>query len=273
MNAIALISIGGTVIRQDAQGRYCLNDLHKAAGAENRHRPSLWIENAGTQELIAEIAKAGIPALNSVKGGNASGTYVVKELVYAYAMWISPRFHLAVIRAYDAMVTGQAPPAANDQPKVDVMKWAEFIANGLRLEGSARVGLFQNVMKDYAPEMVRYLPAYGVDAPRLQTGQLLSSGEGCSLPTLPVTALLKEHSVKMSAKAFNEALIAHGYLERMTRINSKGAEVHYMSVTPAGQQYGKNLTSAHNPRETQPHWYIERFPALLRDIAADIKAA
>lgn len=107
--------VANTAIRQDAEGRYCLNDLHKAAGGENRHRPSLWLENQQTQELIEEIAKAGIPALaqnqpvSVVRGGSSPGTYVCKELVYAYAMWISAKFHLTVIRAFDALVTGHKP--------------------------------------------------------------------------------------------------------------------------------------------------------------------
>lgn len=103
MSNITVIS--GVEVRQDAEGRYSLNDLHKASGGENRHRPSLWAENQQVQALVSEIqSEAGIPALVSVKGGSASGTYVCKELVYAYAMWISPAFHLKVIRAYDAQV-------------------------------------------------------------------------------------------------------------------------------------------------------------------------
>ncbi|MCO7472534.1 KilA-N domain-containing protein [Stenotrophomonas maltophilia] len=104
--------MGNLQIRRDHAGRYCLNDLHQAAGLQQRHRPSRWAENAQTTELarIASI-KAGIPALVSQRGGTAPSTYAVKPLVYAYAMWISPEFHLAVIAAYDALVTGQPQPA------------------------------------------------------------------------------------------------------------------------------------------------------------------
>ena len=100
---------------QDTEGRFCLNDLHKAAGNANKHRPSLWLKNKQTLELVDEIAKAGNPALEQnqpvsvINGGNQPGIYVVKELVYAYAMWISAKFHIQVIRAYDAMINGQIP--------------------------------------------------------------------------------------------------------------------------------------------------------------------
>lgn len=100
-----LITIADVGIRVDAKGRYNLNDFHRAAGEENRHRPSIWAENQQARDLATEIAKetgkAGIPALVTQRGGKAPGTYVAKELVYAYAMWISPAFHLKVIRAYD----------------------------------------------------------------------------------------------------------------------------------------------------------------------------
>ena len=101
------VTICEVQIGQDAQGRYCLNDLHKAAGGENRHRPSIWTENNQTKELIEEISKAGITALTVVKGGNKAGTYVCKELVYAYAMWISAKFHLHVIQTFDKFIISE----------------------------------------------------------------------------------------------------------------------------------------------------------------------
>lgn len=102
-----LLVIDNLSIRTDADGRYCLNDLHRAAGGEKRHGPSYWLANAQTRALIDEMATAGIPVVTSE--GAAGGTYVAKELVYAYAMWISPAFHLKVIRAYDNLVTQPKP--------------------------------------------------------------------------------------------------------------------------------------------------------------------
>lgn len=99
--------IGDFSIRQDQDGRYCLNDLHKASGAMKKHQASNFIRLDQTQELIKEIEaeKSSSSHMRScINILNGVGTFVVKEIVYAYAMWISPKFHLMVIRAYDAMV-------------------------------------------------------------------------------------------------------------------------------------------------------------------------
>ena len=85
-----------TTIRQDKEGRYCLNDLHKAAGGESKHQPSNWLRLDNTQAMIEEIDRSSevMNALNVQQGGKNQGTYVCKELVYSYAMWISPKFNL-----------------------------------------------------------------------------------------------------------------------------------------------------------------------------------
>ena len=102
--------IGDFSIRQDQDGRYCLNDLHKASGGQDRHKPKYWTGLIQTKELVQEVCKGGITPLDekqvitTIHGGNNRGTFAAKELVYSYAMWISAKFHLMVIRAYDALV-------------------------------------------------------------------------------------------------------------------------------------------------------------------------
>lgn len=110
------LTVCDTKIRQDAEGRYCLNDLHRAAGEEQKHRPKYWLENDQTRALANEIEKGGIPPIQTERGRNG-GTYVCKELVYAYAMWISPKFNLQVIRAYDALVNTPPPAPAFALPQ------------------------------------------------------------------------------------------------------------------------------------------------------------
>lgn len=111
------ISISNITIHLDAEGRYSLNDLHKASGNERRHEPKNWLNIQQTKELIDEITNTGISVFSPIesKRGCKGGTYVCKELVYAYAMWISAAFSLKVIRAYDEMMASQRQPAKSVQ--------------------------------------------------------------------------------------------------------------------------------------------------------------
>ncbi len=100
------LSIGTTTVQHDNEGRYCLNDLHRAAGGEKRHQPSDWLRLDQTQEIVREMEIPGNPGIVARQG---LGTFVPKELVYSYAMWISPAFHLHVVREFDRLQRQQAP--------------------------------------------------------------------------------------------------------------------------------------------------------------------
>ena len=100
---ITVAEMGGaqicaSVIRRDDEGRYCLNDLHRASGGAKRHTPGRFTLTKQFRDLAAEISlnrdiAAPVTSVQKV------GTFVAKELVYAYAMWISPKFALKVIRS------------------------------------------------------------------------------------------------------------------------------------------------------------------------------
>lgn len=115
------IEIANVGIRQDAEGRFCLNDLHRAAGGEAKHKPSEWLRNKQAIELVEELSKAGIPAIESKQ---QLGTFVAKQLVYGYAMWISPAFHLRVINTFDAVATGQLPMNPASMSRMQLLQLA-----------------------------------------------------------------------------------------------------------------------------------------------------
>lgn len=100
---ISSFHLGETQIRQH-NGLFSLNDLHKAAGGEKKHQPALFMRMEQTQALSAEISSSTDSqslAFQVVVGkGKAQGTYVCRELVIAYAAWISAAFHLKVIRVF-----------------------------------------------------------------------------------------------------------------------------------------------------------------------------
>jgi len=89
-------------------------------------------------------------------------------------------------------------------------------------------------------------------------------------PTQSLTALLKEQGKPISVREANERLLTLGLLEIQSRASTKNKSVQktFKSLPQAGLNYGKNLLSPHNPRETQPHFYRETFPELLQHLMA-----
>lgn len=111
-------------------GLYCLNDLHKASGTADHKKPSEWLRLSQVTEFISELEnenpKAGIPTLEqnqqvikTIRGGNQAGTYACRELVLAYATWISPRFFLLVLRTFDLVACGGVLAVGKIQPIAD----------------------------------------------------------------------------------------------------------------------------------------------------------
>ena len=112
------LTLGNITIRQQ-NGLFSLNDLHKAAGGEEKHQPAFFIRREDTQALAAEICSADsqIKAFETVRGrGKQQGTYACRELVIAYAAWISAAFHLKVIRVF---LSATAPQARPHNPALD----------------------------------------------------------------------------------------------------------------------------------------------------------
>ena len=139
------ISISDVVIRQTDNQLYNLNDLHKASGGDEKQQPAFWLRNKQTQELIAEIEAQGGIAVTTSQGGKNRGTFVCKELVYAYATWISAKFFLLVIRTFDAVVSGS-------------LKTKTALPNGLSLEQQDVIkAMHREILEQTPPEMRKAL--------------------------------------------------------------------------------------------------------------------
>lgn len=111
MSSLTAIEPKITILDQDVNmvdGLYSLNDVHRIGSGEKRHQPSLFVRNKEVAELADEIMHStnlqSDQVLRRINGGEHRGTYACKEMVYRYAMWISPKFALIVIRTFDDLM-------------------------------------------------------------------------------------------------------------------------------------------------------------------------
>lgn len=202
------INIAGVSIAMDQAGRYCLNDLHKAACNEPRHQPAFFLRRPETSELIDAISNsAPAQSFDPVDStpGRHGGTFACRELVYAYAMWISPSFHLKVIRTFDAVATSQTPappakPALQLAAPARELRAALSIAKMLGLTGNQAILSANRVVTNIT----------GVDLMQTMdvTHLVTPTQEICYTPTELGSRLC------LSAKSFNRRLEERGMQER-----------------------------------------------------------
>jgi hypothetical protein len=239
------IVIDKDVILMDDEGRSRLNDLHRLAGGEGQHQPSNFLRLDTTQGLIREIHSSDLRSapVEVINGGPDRGTYVCRVLVYAYAMWISPVFHLKVIRAFDAMATGHVLP----QPTTA----APQLPGGPLQDKVAAHFAIMECMRCIPGVNAGIAGAVVLEAIHVDTGltmepyrKLLPAAEG---PTATMNATAVGRAQGLSAQKVNKVLEALGLQRRKAR---GGWE-----ITEAGAQYGEMRPFSKNGHaDFQPLW-------------------
>nr|WP_101127798.1 KilA-N domain-containing protein [Neisseria meningitidis] len=197
MNAI---SISNVAIRQTENNLYNLNDLHKASGGEKRHELTNWLKLQQTNELIDELSKPENTGLKEnqqvikvVRGGNNRGTYACKELVYAYATWISAKFFLLVIRTFDAVVSGSQPKLAQTTvaDRTPLRQAVSALVGKCNIDYSSaynmvhqRFGVesIEEIAADKLPDAIAYIHALTLHSGLV--GELLDKQPAPALPVL-----------------------------------------------------------------------------------------
>jgi hypothetical protein len=135
---------------------------------------------------------------------------------------------------------------------------AECFTRLLKPSPSSQIAMLAQIAKNHGLEPT-FLPSYAIDAAS-------DSTSGSSMETKPLTELLVAHGISISPRTYNRLLADAGMqAERVRKSTSKRAingTKRFWAVTEAGLLYGKNITNPNSPRETQPHWYVERFADL-----------
>ncbi|WP_063654209.1 KilA-N domain-containing protein [Candidatus Arsenophonus triatominarum] len=132
-----------TVVRQDAFGRYCLNDLHRAAVAQGKasesQRPSNFLKSEGIIAFVQSLSEATkIASVNIIKGGTESGSWADELVAIRYAAWIDPAFEVQVYERFRDSVKSNNG-ALTDKVQAGLVMIA-FYKQELRIAPSAMLG-------------------------------------------------------------------------------------------------------------------------------------
>lgn len=246
------------IITDDADGSilFCAKDVTDALGYTNGRDAIVKHVDEG------DVAKRDTPIPNQYGAlVNQSVTYITESGVYSlifgskqerakdFKRWVTHEV-LPSIRKTGQYCTGK-PRQDTGQMLNAKMKVASWVIKTLNLSEASKLAIAKSI----------------ADPLGLPTPDYVKTPDA----TAAASQLLKECGAKMSALAFNRMLVQQGYLAEMERTAAKGMRKTFKCITKKGLYYGENGVSPHNPKETQPRWYVSKFKDLLSVVTNNIK--
>ena len=101
------MEINGVKVIENEDGLFLLKDLFNMSGQPEHKRPSAFLAQKQTKDLLNVFD--GAVERNR---GRFGGVYASKEIVLAYAMWLSPDFYKKVVTTFLHVAEGRLGEAA-----------------------------------------------------------------------------------------------------------------------------------------------------------------
>ena len=208
-----------------------------------------WLELTNVSDMVSRVEDDEVTKFNL--GGLEGDTWFLTEAgLYEVLMQSrkpqAKQFKKGVKEILKTIrKTGSFSTQTTITPKDKVeagIAWIDGCRKLLNLSDASTLSLMGKVALPLGLPVPDYVPSKGV---------LHSASE-----------LLKKNNVGITANKFNALLVEKGILIEKERQGTN--KVHkFKVITEQGLAYGENEVSPHNQKETQPHWYDNRFAELL----------
>lgn len=228
------------VVNGQNEPMFCLVDVCNALGIKNSRDVKTRLDE---DDVVLTDTIDALGRIQQTTFVTESGLYTVilrsdAENAKPFRRWVTKEV-LPSLRKYGTYSTDKSDIGELTKARAFA---AQFVKNELRLSDASYLGLLQQVASPLGLVLPQYVPSQGV---------LKSASE-----------LLKDMGSTISAVKFNQMLEAQGYVETLTRPTAGGKVRKFKNITDKGNAYGENEVNPKNQKETQPHWYADRFGEL-----------
>jgi hypothetical protein len=118
MNQSTALTVFDTNVHLDQDGRFSLNDIHKAAMAKGyatpSQIPSAFLSSDKVKDFIRVLElETGKPVIKTRKGRGITGTYAVRLIALRYAGWLRAEVEIEVYDTFDQVKRADEGLTAN----------------------------------------------------------------------------------------------------------------------------------------------------------------